>query len=449
MKRNKYVIIVIALLLSHCKKSDQHGPGDNYCTAGQSVLTINDDKVPSALRAKLFSPGNLIHVNHPDYNKSGKVVIIPFSTTDYPVNTSLTQQVIRDEFFTSGVGSAKDFFYENSWGQFKLMEAQISDVAVLPKAFTDYKLTESDPYFMTDACTYSSINWPALDVNNDHKITPDEVQVVFIKSGGGLGATRPPQNVFTLKDPAYKNLPNFITLNYAFGTQYRIYNNFVIIDCKTESDPTKAVNTLDYNSSTLWHEMSHALFNLPDRYTSFCGTGNTGQFDLMSDNCSRKHLNIYDKMCIGWIKPKITYSNSTGTEPSGVNVQGGTCLSLPAIESQPVALIRWIGNSPDEFWIIENKNKKSSARNFEDGLPDEGLAIWWVNTANGEIHLIDANNAGPTPDTFKDQGTGALFKYPGQPVQTLYQALLVNKKGGAAFGIKSISPAGNVITFSF
>lgn len=443
------IIFLFVMYFVSCKKADQQGPGDNYCTSGQSVLTVNDDKVPSSLRNRIFSQGGVIHTAHPNYNKNGKVVIIPYSTPDFPINTSLTKQVIRDEFFTTGIGSANDFFQENSWGQFKLQEAEISETAVLPKAFTQYKLTESDPYFMQDVCLYSSINWPALDVNNDHSITPDEVQIVFIRSAGGLGVTRSPRNAFTVKDPVYKNLPDYITLTYFSGIQYNIYNNFVSIDCKKESDPSKATNTLSYNSSTLWHEMSHGLFNLVDRYTSYCGTGNTGQYDLMSDNCSRKHLNIYDKIRIGWIKPKISYSNATGSEPSGANVIGGTCLSFPAIESQPAALIRWVGTSPNEFWIFENRNKKSSPRDFESGLPDEGIAIWWVDMTSGEIHLIDANAAGQKPSTFKDQTTGALFKYPGKPVQSIYQALLVDKSGGAAFGIKSISPVGSNMYLSF
>ena len=295
----------------------------------------------------------------------------------------------------------------------------------------------------------TSAKWPKLDVNNDHKITPSEVQIIFIRSAGGSGVTRSPKNFFTLNDPDYKNLPNYIKLPYSFGGDYQVYNNFVSIDCKKESDPSRAANTLSYNSSTLWHEMSHGLFNLKDRYTTSCGTGNTGQFDLMSDNCSRKHMNIYDKMRIGWIKPKISFSNSTGTEPSGANIEGGTCLSMPAIENQPAALVRWIGNSPDECWIIENRNKASSARKFEDGLPEDGLAIWWVNLVTTEIHLIDAKNAGLKPDTFKNQSGGSLFKYPGKPSQSLYQALLVNAQGGAAFGVKSISPAGSIMNFSF
>ena len=441
------VCFISYFFLQGCKKPDQEGPADKYCTAGQSVLTIDDSKVPSTLKSKIYSPGGVFHTAHPNFNKNGNVVVIPYATPDFPANTALTTQVIRDEFFATGVGSASDFFYENSWGQFKLVEKQISKVSILPKAFFDYKYTESDPYLMTDVCQNSSINWADVDLNKDHSITSNEVQIVFVQATGGLGVTRYPKNAFNANDPDYKNLPNYITVTDNTGGIYYIYNYFVTIGCKADNDPTKSVNTLSYNSSTLWHELCHGMFNLPDRYTSYCGTGPTGQFDLMSDNCARLHMNIYDKMRIGWVKPKISYANFSSGEPQGTNIEGGNCLSMAAIENQPAALIRWLGTSPDEFWIIENRNKSSSARNFEDGLPDEGLAIWWVDMTDGSVRLVDASNAGLSPVNFKDQGPNALFKY--AQSNSIYQALLKNKQAGAAFGIKSISPAGSVMYFSF
>lgn len=436
------LVPIMSLLFTKCKP-DQQGPTDNYCTSGQSVLTIDDSNVTSALKNKIYASGPVINTQHPDYNKNGKTVIIPFEATDKPFNTALTTQVIRDAFFTTGVGSVADFYSENSWGQFKVTEGGISSPVDLNRPYTDYTLAESDPTLMRDLCQKSSINWAALDVNADHEITPNEAQVIFIIPDGGSGATRKPNNVFS-------NYPyDYITIETPAWSG-KIRNSFVMVGCKKNGDP--ATNPLEYNYSTIWHELGHAFFNLPDRYTSYCGTGLTGAYDLMSDNCSKKHLEVYDKMRIGWIKPKITYSNfsaNTDYTPYGTNLQSGLCLNMAAIESQPTALIHWVATAPDEFWIMENKEKSSSIKGFEDGLPESGLAVWWVDMTNSNIALVDASKGSLVPTNYNNQGTGALLKYPGQPSQSAFDFIFYDKSDKVAFTLRSISPAGTNMYFSF
>ncbi len=439
-KRSFTVIVLSALVFGGCKP-DREGTTDSYCTSGKSWAAIDDSKVSSNLKTKFLTPHGIINVNSSEYNSSGKTVIIPFSTTDDPVNSALTTQVITDEFFTKNVGSVSDFFYENSWGQYQLTNAGISTTAILNKAFTEYKYTESDWYLMRDICQHSSINWESLDANHDHKITHNEVQVVFIHSHGGSGSTRTPINVFDQAE--YSNLPNYVSVIYK-DRQYDISNAFVMVDCKKDSDPTKATQTLSYNTSTICHELGHGLFSLPDRYKVYCGSGGSGQYDLMSDNCSMKHLSVYDKLEIGWIVPKIIMSSDDEEN----NLVLGQCMNLPAIEQTPAAIIRYNSKTPEGFWIIANRDKNSSQYNFESSLPDVGIAVWWVNITTGDLHLVDASALAAKPSSYENQGANALFKY--DPNKSSPQPhFFLDNNGALAFSLTGITPPGKTMNFSF
>jgi M6 family metalloprotease-like protein len=446
-KKNLLLILIagclITTLFSRCTPVGQ-GPTDNYCTSGQSCLTIDDSKVSTTLKNRVYSPGStLIHNKHVNYNPSGKTVVIPYETTDFRHNPMLTTSIIKSSFFASGTGSVTDYFNENSWGQFHLTDGGVSDLVSLNKAYTDYPFTESDWRLMTDLCQNSTIDWKSLDVNNDHIITQNEVQIVFTMSDGGLGATRPPRNGHS----PYQY--DYITITTPNWTG-QIINRFVYVGSALKGN--SVINPFEYNYSTIWHELCHAFFRLPDRYANgTCETGSTGRYDLMSDNCSKKHMNIYDKMRIGWIQPKICYTNvssSTDLVPIGENLPGG-CISLTAIENQPTALIRWTSTAPDEMWIFENKNIASSPRKFEAGLPESGLAVWYVDLLTENVILIDNSKGSLVPTSYKDQGEGALFKYSGTPSASIYSFTFYNKSNNLAFFLRSVSPPAGTMYFSF
>jgi hypothetical protein len=104
----KYFLIalIFSTIISSCatffKKANQQGSNDNYCVFGQSVLTIDDSKVPTDIKSKIYAPNGIYDINNPNYNKIGRTLVIPFSTPDFPMNTSLTTKLIENEFFITG-----------------------------------------------------------------------------------------------------------------------------------------------------------------------------------------------------------------------------------------------------------------------------------------------------------------------------------------------------------
>jgi hypothetical protein len=155
-------------------------------------------------------------------------------------------------------------------------------------------------------------------------------------------------------------------------------------------------------------------------------------------------MSIYDKMKLGWIRPRIL--------GPGVPERSYT---FPAIETTPAAMIL-LPSSPrtptgNEYWILENRNKSSSPRDFDKDIPDSGLAIWWVDEAGSMVALVDAREEGNRPNTFlysaSDSQVDALFKY--QDGDSLTVHSISPKTGGGLRLFRGISPEGTEIRGAF
>lgn len=417
-----------------CKNPDQVADEDMYCSAGTSVLTIDDSNVSTTVKNRIYRPASgstILHSSHPDFNNAGRTIIIPIALTDVPFNTKVTNSVIDQVFFTTGVGSMKDYFYENSWGQFNMTKTAVSQLVTLNRTKASYVTgTTTDytrnPLLFRDICQNSSINWGTIDRNNDRVITPDEALIVIIISDGGQGACRP--NNFT------------ITYN---GQEYRIRNRFVTVDCLKASDPRDGIATFEYNYSTMWHELAHGFFGLPDRYGEFAGRGTGGLYDIMDGHYDRIHMTVVDKMKIGWIMPRVLL-------PAAQRMLTGLrCYSFAPIESQPSAVVLYSEDSPNECFVIENRTHSGSARNFNEDMPSEGLAIWWLDLNTGDVRLIDASVLGSgsrlRPMEYPIPTGNALFHYKEGDSPTVPK-LLRNQNDRQTFTLRAISPAGTTMS---
>lgn len=422
------------LILCACKSPDQVGEEDNHCTGGASVLTIDDSNVSTAIKNKIYntiSGTGVIHTGHPDYNAGGRLVLIPVSFTDVPANPRVTNDVIDQVFFSTGTGSVRDYFNENSWGQFNITKAGVSNVVNLNRAKSFYSTTSVPDYtrnrdLYRDACQGSSIDWTIIDRNNDRIITPDEALIGLIIADGGRGAFR----------------GNQISIVYN-GETYQIRNRFVTLDCTKSTNPAQGIETFSNNYSNIWHELAHGFFGLDDLYEDgIAGTGKAGSYDIMDNNNFRLHIGIVAKMKIGWIRPKILLPAAERL-PAGLK-----CFTISNSEAHPMAVVLYHNGSPDECFIIENKSISGSVRNFNSQLPSEGLAIWWLNTSTGSLRLIDASliarNSGLRPMEYGTPSANALFAYregdnPNVPI------MLRNQNGQLLFSLRAVSPAGQVM----
>jgi len=165
----------------------------------------------------------------------------------------------------------------------------------LTKNLTSYVGFEGDDDLPRDVLAKANINWASLDANEDRTIAPAEAQIVFIVSNGYSAATRWFLNYPANWKPGDPTPPAVdpLRVNTPSGT-YDFKPRVVYIGTKTAADPDYASNAIRILSSVC-HELCHAFFSLPDRYAGPCGSGWTGQYDMMSDNCDWRHMNIHDK----------------------------------------------------------------------------------------------------------------------------------------------------------
>jgi M6 family metalloprotease-like protein len=425
---------------STCNPQTQGGP----CTSGLDVRDIDDSAIPQGIKNTIYyQPGPTISKHMPGDPStlspqfpSGKVVVIPFETPDYPRNPAVTTSYLTQVFFAGGTLSGRSvyhYFRENSWGQFNISNGGVANWVTLGKDLVDYLGFEGEDDLPRDVLEQANINWEALDTNGDRTVTPAEAQIVFVVSNGYSAATRGFLN-FPANWQAGDPVPPAVDplqVNTPAGT-YNFKPRVVYIGTKTAADPTYSSDAIRILSS-ICHELCHAFFNLPDRYAGPCGTGWTGEYDMMSNNCQWLHMTMHDKMKIGWIQPKIVAAHL------------GECLAFPNSESEKAALVLVQPGatlSADEYWIVENRYKKGSNCDgcvinlpgasfdqgvFDTGLPESGLAIWWVRTGtwfwgDDEVRLVDAslddqdpNGNGPAQENppsggYRNQGAGALFK---------------------------------------
>jgi hypothetical protein len=98
-------------------------------------------------------------------------------------------------------------------------------------------------------------------------------------------------------------------------------------------------------------------------------------------------------MKVGWIRPRILTPDHTNL-----------WLKAPSVAAAQAVLILLDPERPDEYWLLENRNKSGSeASVVESGLPTEGLAVWWVRTRaladkTDNIRLVAASATDQDPD---------------------------------------------------
>jgi M6 family metalloprotease-like protein len=420
------------ILLASCYPT---GEIASSCTAPVDIMNIDNSRVSQELKDRLFkSAGGYIDKRHPDYNESGKTIVIPISFSNLPRNSAVTNDRIVTDFFESG-GLGNDnintYFEKNSYGQFKLSNAGIPPTVTLPHDTSYYaenmlgrdwtrntKLTE-------DICRAAAIDWRVIDRNSDKKITPNEIQFVFLYSDGGLGATRGHQ----------------FSIQTNYGT-YEIRNAFSFLSCKTDNQNDKATEPISYNFVTIRHELLHSFFGLPDRYIPVLGK--TGNYDPMSANRPRwTNMNIVDKVKIGWVTPKI-FTNDADVNPLTPSKRMN--YRFPNSANTPAALVLYNSKFPNECWFVEYRcNNCTSLANFDSGLSESGLAIWWMDLKTQKVILISAEKSGIRPEEYEDfPASGALYYY--RSAESAKEMIwLKPSEGVVGFNIRNVSTPGNTI----
>ena len=296
------------------------------------------------------------------------------------------------------IGSVKDFYYENSYGQLTIESTVIGPfLAANNSSFYSRPSGSSAGYsgnLVVEAINLADsygIDFSLFDGNNDGNV--DCIHVIFAGnrySAEGNGIIWPYHSALAtpiIKDG--KNISEFILTPEKIGN--------------TDSEIASI--------GTICHELGHVL-GAPDFYPVGVGSlGNqylgTGIWDVMgngSHNCDGKspsHHNPYTKTTIyQW----ATTNTINSSEENAI-------YNIPASSQNSTAIYKIPTSTEGEYYLLENRQKVS----FDNCLLDSGLLIYHIssdiedgilnNSVNASLpqkcYLADATSLDALPsDTF-------------------------------------------------
>ena len=309
----------------------------------------------------------------------------------------------------SSEGSARQYFYDASFGQYNPQFDVIGPVTV-SREYAYYGKNNVNTQFdqrpwemVKEACviadTLLDVDFTQYDNDNDDIV--DFVYVIYAGYGeadGGGANTIWPHSYQLSAAGAYCQVDGVRVDLYACGNEIDYY--------------TKKHTGI----GTFCHEFSHVL-GLPDLYTTEGQTHKTlGEWSILdygpynNDGNTPPAYSAYERFFMGWLTPEVIVDSAN--------------IRLEELNSSQRALListedkhNLIGNDPKStrFYLLENRQQQG----WDTYLPGHGLMLtyvqynatrWQENTVNNTsrsmgVDLIEAD--GKTPNS---SGTGYLGK---------------------------------------
>lgn len=309
----------------------------------------------------------------------------------------------------SSEGSARQYFYDASFGQYNPQFDVIGPVTV-SREYAYYGKNNVNTQFdqrpwemIKEACviadTLLDVDFTQYDNDNDDIV--DFVYVIYAGYGeadGGGANTIWPHSYQLSAAGSYCRLDGVRVDLYACGNEIDYY--------------TKKHTGI----GTFCHEFSHVL-GLPDLYTTEGQTHKTlGEWSILdygpynNDGNTPPAYSAYERFFMGWLTPEVIVDSAN--------------IRLEELNSSQRALListedkhNLIGNDPKstKFYLLENRQQQG----WDTYLPGHGLMLtyvqynatrWQENTVNNTsrsmgVDLIEAD--GKTPNS---SGTGYLGK---------------------------------------
>ena len=312
-----------------------------------------------------------------------------------------TTQHFKDMLFSQGTykapysqsettGSMRDFFLENSYGQF-----EVTGVTTVW-----YTASENLAFYANDNSGFGSypnssrklveeavvladpdVDFSAFDNNNDGL-----VDALFVVHAG----------------PAAEEI---YTVNFPDHTKYLWSHKSSISTLNLDGVKVEDYSLEPENGTigVFCHEFGHAL-GLPDLYDTDGSSEGIGEWGLMAGGgwCYRtgdplgsspSHFTAWSKERLGWLEPIVVTGNVMQIE-------------IPPAESSPIAYRLWTnGQTGGEYFLVENRQNLGfdaglTRRQKDFSLTDSyGLLIYHVDNSgrqsNENRRIIDVEEASP------------------------------------------------------
>ncbi|MGB9546141.1 M6 family metalloprotease domain-containing protein [Vibrio harveyi] len=345
----------------------------------QSVKALLKEKVsptsslvPSSridpLSDAYFEQTPLRAVNATDDPKHQPLLVVQVSFNDEAFVNDFT-----DVIFGDNQQSVKDYFHKNSYGRYIVEPARetqgtandgVIDITLdiaHPNCHSKNDSTCDGKLKAAFKAAYDKldryVDLSTYDDNNDDKISPDELSVMFVFAGYDKSAG---------------------SINTPYIWPHRFSHNTVEIDGKTIRDYCLFADFQGNHQSTMGviaHELGHLMLGLPDLY-SYKHSGSVGQWGLMGGGswASKQgdsyagetpvNMLAWSKEAAGFIKPKAIDTSGSATIETA---QGEGVMYLdPYLKQQ----------GPRAYFENRRKNQ------YDRALSGEGLLITAVSVDN-------------------------------------------------------------------
>ena len=368
----------------------------------------------SVARAAAASPGPGLFpgTSYPSKGDQKAIVIlveytdVKFQTPD-PVD--YFSRMLNEEGFSSynGTGSARDFFIENSGGQFTPQFDLYGPIA-LPHNMAYYGANDAygndmRPHKMViEACEQldDTVDFSEYDRDKDGYI--DNIYVFYAGRGEASGAPAatvwPHSWDISEAEPSSKYMFDGVQLNrYA---------------CSNEWEQEGTSGRPD-GIGTFVHEFSHVM-GLPDLYaTAYSDAFTPGTWSALdygpynNDGCTPPNYGAFERYALGWMDPEI--------------IDHRTTITLEPVSSNKACIIPT--SSENEFFLLENRQQDG----WDKYIPGHGMLIWHVdynssvwtaNTVNNSSYhqYVDIEEA----DNIQSEGSRAGDTFPGVAGKTSF-----------------------------
>ena len=341
---------------------------DTIRQRGCRVGTPNPQSVTH--RAPLLQGGENPYVGE----RRQLVVLASFQDRDFAEDheAALTtwNKIFNAEDYNEGmyVGSVRDYFLDQSYGQFNLSFDLV--FVELPDGHRKYRSTDYDDEYsqymvddIVDVLQTQDIDWSQYDWDGDNFVD----QLLIIYAGEGMNASNDPNTIW----PHQWWLSQHLNLETDDSSDYRSYRTVGSDEQEYYIDSYCCVQEhVDYSGTktsfgTICHEYSHC-FGLPDFY--YGDTSVLGEWDLMDYGiCSEQGFrpcgySAHERMLMGWLTPVELVDAAAVTE-------------VAALEDEPKAWLIRNDGAENEYYIIENRQQKG----WDKQLPGSGILVSHVD----------------------------------------------------------------------
>ena len=312
----------------------------------------------------------------------GVVILVSYSDKDFKqTNAAMTEWAMGDDYTYNGAtGSIRQYFLDQSWGQYDLQIDVVGPVKV-SKTLSYYGSNDaqgSDKHpdeLVVEACQLAAeqgVDFSQYDSNEDGEV--DWVVILYAGKGeadGGASNTIWPHQY----DLAYTD--------EEFLLDGKLVNHYC---CLNEIDGSSGYRC---GIGTFCHEFSHVM-GLPDFYATNQADHRTmGSWDIMDAGPYNNEGNTppcysaYERWFMGWMEPVLLDDACSVVLPS-LDESHRACL----ITATGKGIEDILAPSPSIFYLLENRQQLG----WDKYIKGSGLMITKVNWNRGKWEGNTVNN---------------------------------------------------------